>query len=181
MLTSQWKSFYVQSDVVTGARFTYTCYGISNLAFHCSGPTWAYLGPTLPTSKSLAYIALSLPSLPWAHLANQQIIGIHCFEPTEPTSSLPCQPTNHWNTLLWNLCYAFFAMQSLQAYLESTLRLPLPTSNSLEFMLWGCLGYLQLCNLATHSLLCDLCYAIFAMQSLLCSFCYAFFAMRSLL
>ena len=30
----------------------------------------------------------------------EQIIGFHCFEPTKPTSSLPCQPANHWISLL---------------------------------------------------------------------------------
>ena len=120
---------------VTGVRFTYTCYRVSNFVFlfkdtfanqqitgfHCfehTKPTsslpchpanhWisllrayqAYLQPTLPTSKSLDFIALSLPSLPRAYLANQQISGFHCFEPTKPTSSLPCQPANQWISLL---------------------------------------------------------------------------------
>ena len=44
------------------------------IRFHCSGPTRAYLGPTLPTSKSLDCIASGL-------------LG--------PTSGLPCQPANH--------------------------------------------------------------------------------------
>ena len=44
------------------------------IGFHCFGPTRAYLGPTLPTSKSLDSIASGL-------------LG--------PTSGLPCQPANH--------------------------------------------------------------------------------------
>ena len=109
--------------------------------FHCCGPSgftvglpcqpanhwipllltyWAYLGHTLPTSKSLDAIALGLLGLPWAylakeqilgfhwfgptgptlaHLANKQMIGFHCAGPTEPTLGLPCQPTNPWITL----------------------------------------------------------------------------------
>ena len=66
----------------------------------------------MPISKSLEYIASDL-------------LG--------PTSGLPCQPANHWNTLLCNLCYAIFAV---------------------------------------HSLLCNICCAIFAMQSLLGNLCY---------
>ena len=60
----------------------------------------AYLEPTLPNSKSFEFIALSLPSLPRAYLANQQSNEIHCVESTEPTWSLPCQRANHLNKLL---------------------------------------------------------------------------------
>ena len=99
-------------------------------------------------------MASSLLSLPRAYLANQQITGLHGFEPTEPTSSLPCQPANHWITWLW----------AYRAYLEHTL----PTSKSVDFI-------------AMQSLLCDLCSAIFAMQFLRCILCYAIFALQSLL
>ena len=126
------------NNFVTGVPFRYTCYRISNhripllraysglpraylaneqiIGLHCFGPTRAYLGPTLPTSQSVNYIASGLlrptsglPCQPanhwisllwayWAYLgptlptANEKIIGNHCFGPTGPTSGLPCQP-----------------------------------------------------------------------------------------
>ena len=91
------------------------------IGLHCFRPTRAYLGPTLPTSKSLDYIASGL-------------LG--------PTSGLPCQRANHWITAV--------AIRALQ-------------------------------SLLLQSLLCNLFYAIFAMQSLLCNLSYAIFAMQSLL
>ena len=100
-------TFAFKRDSVTGARIPCTCYRSSLpcpranhwitllraysglhraylanqqiIGIHCFGPTRAYLAPTLPTSKSLEYIASGL-------------LG--------PTSGLPCQPPNHWNTLL---------------------------------------------------------------------------------
>ena len=45
------------------------------IGYHCFGLTRGYLGPTLPTSKSLDTIASGL-------------LG--------PTSGLPCQRANHW-------------------------------------------------------------------------------------
>ena len=117
------------------------------LAFHCFGPTgptlglpcqrahpwipllwayWAYLGPILPTSKSLDSIALGLLGLPWAYLGNEHILGFHCSGPTGLTLGLPCQPTNHWIPLLW----------AYWAYLGPTL----PTSKSLDSIALGLLG-----------------------------------------
>ena len=45
---------------------------------------WAYLWPTL--------------GLPWAYLANEQILGYHC---SGPTLGLARQPANPWISLLW--------------------------------------------------------------------------------
>ena len=93
-----------------------------------------------------------------------------------PTSRLPCQPANHWNTLLRpysGLPRAYLANQQIigihcfgptRAYLGPTL----PTSKSLEYI-------------AMQSLLCNLCCAIFAVQYLLRNLCYAIFARQSLL
>ena len=106
-------TFAFKRDSVTGARIPCTCYRSSLpcpranhwitllraysglpraylanqqiIGFHCFGPTRAYLGPTLPTSKSLDTIASGL-------------LG--------PTSGLPCQQANHWIPLLrayWGL------------------------------------------------------------------------------
>ena len=141
----------------------------------------SYLGPTLPTSKSVEYIALGLlgptsglpcqpanhwiswlraySSLPRAYLANQQIIGFHCFG----TTWAYLGPTLPEQSLLCNLCYADFAMQALLL----------------------CYAIFAMQSLLVQSLLCNLWYAIFAiaifaMQSLLCSLCYASFAMAIL-
>ena len=115
--------------------------------FHCSGPsgpTWgppcqpanhwiallfsyaAYLGHTLPTSKSLDAIALGLLGLPWGYLANEQILGFHSFGANGPTLGLPCQPETHQIPLLW----------AYWAYLD----LALPTSKSLDSTALGLLG-----------------------------------------
>ena len=54
---------------------------------------WAYLRPTLPTSKSFDCIASILPSSPQCYRANQKIIRLPCLMFTKPTSSIPCQPS----------------------------------------------------------------------------------------
>ena len=63
--------------VVIGVRLTCTCYSIA------LGEPRPYLGPILPTSKSLSCIASTLPR---ANLG--------------PTSGIPCHPANPWNPLL---------------------------------------------------------------------------------
>ena len=46
------------SDIATGARFTCTCYGISNPAFHGSGGYWGYpRGYLCEPSQSLLDVA----------------------------------------------------------------------------------------------------------------------------
>ena len=70
-------TFAFERDSVTGARIPCTCYRSS-----------------LPCPRANHWITLlrADSGLHRAYLANQQIIGIHCSEPTEPTLSLPCQP-----------------------------------------------------------------------------------------
>ena len=83
------------------------------------------------------------------------------------------------HSLLCTLCYALFAMHPLLC-------------TQLQSLLWESLWWESLSRphvaidfakiaLLASSLLCTLCYAIFAMHSLLCNLCYALFAMQSLL
>ena len=133
-------TFAFKRDSVTGARIPCTCYRSSLpcpranhwitllraysglhraylanqqiIGIHCFGPTRAYLGPTLPTSKSLEYIAMQslLCNLCCAIFAVQY--------------------------LLRNLCYAIFARQSLlsqslRSYLGPTFaNQPIPLEKS---------------------------------------------------
>ena len=100
-----------ENHVITGAWVTRTCSRISHPGLHCSEcfrrwnsllwANWAYLGHTLPASKSLEFLALSLLVLHRPYADNQQIIGIHCSGHIVPTSGLAWQPRNHWNPLLW--------------------------------------------------------------------------------
>ena len=76
----------LKNHFVTGAWFPCICYGISDLAFHCSTHTERTSSLPLPTSKSLELIALSLLGLSRAYLAIQLIIGFHCSEPTGLTA-----------------------------------------------------------------------------------------------
>ena len=137
------------------------------LAFHCFGPTgptlglpcqrahpwipllwayWAYLGPTLPTSKSLDSIALGLLGLPWAYLAKEQILGFHWFGPTGPTLGLHWQPGNHWIPLLWvgllGLPRAYLANKQMIGFhcagpTEPTLGIPCQPTNPWITLFWA--------------------------------------------
>ena len=65
---------------------------------------WVYLGSSLPTSKSLDIIALGILGLPWAYLANEQILGYPGSGPIGPTLGLPCQRANPRKSSLWAYC-----------------------------------------------------------------------------
>ncbi len=134
--TSLLCAFHSIEYFVTGVRFkcTYTCYIIINPEFQCSEAT---LKLHLPTSNVLHH-ALGHPRLPWTYLANEQIIGFHCVEPTEPTSSLPCQQANHWVSLL---CAT-----------DSTWSLPCQRANHWISLLWAYRAYLEPTLLRSESL-----------------------------
>ena len=84
---------------------------------------WAYLGSTLPTSKSLDIIALGLLGLPWPYLAKKQLLGYHCSGPTWPTLGPLSQRARPWISLL---CAHW-------AYLGPTF----PTSKSVDVIALG--------------------------------------------
>ena len=121
-------------NVIAGVPWAYLCFQTRFRNWCTDSVHLLQIKPALPTSKSLDYIASGLLG-PTSGLPCQP--ANHWNTLLRAYSVLPraylCQPANHWNTLLCNLCYAIFAVQSL---------------------------------------LCNICCAIFAMQSLLGNLCY---------
>merc|ERR1711903_170130 len=77
---------------------------------------WGYLGATLANQQILGFHCFGATGVLGATLANQQILGFHCFGATGASSGPPL-PTIAMHSLLCNLCYAIFETQSLQCNL----------------------------------------------------------------
>ena len=88
-----------------------------------SGVTGPILGLPSPTSKSLEYRLWGYRGYLKATFANGQIVGMQALGLLGLPWGYLCQRANHWNTG--------------SAATGATLALPLPTSKSLEYRLWG--------------------------------------------
>ena len=113
------------------------------------GLHWAALELLFPTCKSLNFIALGLPGLPWATFTNDQIIGCHCSCAIQAALGLPL-PANksiEFHSLgLLGQPWATFPNEQIigfhcSAAIGATSGLPLPTSKSLNYIAQGACGF----------------------------------------
>ena len=165
-LPLQTSKLLVQNNIVTSARFTCTCYGISDLAFRClnmpgvtnnCGSTCnkcaisctCYGISDLAVLSVLTHVRIALLSGYWGYLepsfANEEIIGFHCHGATAATLGRPLPtstPLDFFAMGLLGLPWGYICQRAdhwialLWGY-WGFLGLPLLTSRSLDFTPWN--------------------------------------------